>query len=179
MSEPRNPADRYHHGDLARAATDEAFAMVAALGAAEVSLRAVAARLRVTHRALYRHFADRESLLAACAAMGFARLADAVQHAGAPQPFCRAYVQFALAQPNIYALMMSRFTATPPALAANIERVIRAALVAFDNEPAAKRAWLTLHGGLALHAAGVLAQRDQHALEAFLIEIALGGALSP
>ena len=55
----------YHHGDLAAAALDEALGLIAADGEARFSLRALADRLGVAHRALYNHFADREDMVIA------------------------------------------------------------------------------------------------------------------
>lgn len=70
-----------------------------------LSFRAVAAAAGVNHRALYRHYADRETLLDALAARGYGRLADAIQGslAGAADPaaaFIAAYAGFALGKRN-------------------------------------------------------------------------------
>lgn len=72
------PRGAYHHGDLAAAAVDEALRLIDADASASFSLRALAERLGVAHRALYNHFADREALLAGVAARGFDLLADAL-----------------------------------------------------------------------------------------------------
>jgi AcrR family transcriptional regulator len=65
----------YHHGDLRRALLDTVLGMVAERGdAAEVTLREVARRAGVSHNAPYRHFADKEALLAAIATEGFEML---------------------------------------------------------------------------------------------------------
>lgn len=63
---------RYHHGDLRQALVDMVLAMVAERGdAGEVTLREVARRVGVSHNAPYRHFEDKEALLAAVATEGF------------------------------------------------------------------------------------------------------------
>ena len=61
----------YHHGDLRKALLDAASALLAEVGVAAISLREVARRAGVSHNAPYRHFADRDALLAALALQGF------------------------------------------------------------------------------------------------------------
>jgi AcrR family transcriptional regulator len=65
---------RYHHGDLRNALMHEALA-VDSLEA--MSLRQLAARVKVTPAAVYRHFDSKESLLQALAGIGFDRLSIA------------------------------------------------------------------------------------------------------
>lgn len=107
--------DSYHHGDLRQALLDAAVALVAEHGVHGLSLRECARRVGVSHAAPYRHFPDKEALLAAIAADGFARLADAGEQAIAclDQPLERlhaygiAYVQFALDNPVHYRVMFT------------------------------------------------------------------------
>lgn len=174
MSETQKPLDQYHHGDLGRAAAETAYALARARGAAAVSLRDVAGALSVTHRALYRHYTDRSALLASAAAIGFTALADSVSRASTRKGFCRAYIRFARAEHHVYALIMTRFEKRPASLDAAIRRLTSAAADVLGGEEPAKRAWLALHGGLSLGAAGMLATRSESALEAFLIQMALG-----
>ncbi len=54
----------YHHGDLQQQAHQQALDIVREHGDSSISLRALAKQLGVSAPALYRHFADRESLLA-------------------------------------------------------------------------------------------------------------------
>ena len=54
----------YHHGDLQQQVHDQALAVVREHGDSAISLRALAKQIGVSAPALYRHFADRESLLA-------------------------------------------------------------------------------------------------------------------
>ena len=79
---------------------------------AEFSLRSVARHAGVSAMAPYRHFADREALLAAIAARGFERLRERLLEAdAAPQPDAalfaqgKAYVDFALTSPALFRLM--------------------------------------------------------------------------
>lgn len=68
-------ADRpYHHGNLKQALVTAALAAVEKDGAEQVSLRDLSARLGVSRMAAYRHFADKDELLASVAALGFEKL---------------------------------------------------------------------------------------------------------
>lgn len=69
----------YHHGDLRRAVLDAAVAVLAEVGAGELSLREVARRVGVSHRAVYRHYEDKRALLAAIAEDGYRDLAAAMR----------------------------------------------------------------------------------------------------
>jgi AcrR family transcriptional regulator len=71
----------YHHGDLARAVREATVAVLAEQGAEALSLREVARRVGVNHRALYRHFEDKRALLAAVAEDGYRDLAAAMRAA--------------------------------------------------------------------------------------------------
>jgi AcrR family transcriptional regulator len=69
---------QYHHGDLAAALVDTAVELIAERGVAGFSLAEASRRLGVTVAAPYRHFADRDALLAAVAVKGAGELAAAV-----------------------------------------------------------------------------------------------------
>lgn len=95
---------RYHHGDLHRALLDAALEVLSREGASALTLREVARRAGVTHAAPYRHFADKQALLATVAEEGFRMLAaemasGAAGHPGDPgrglQAIGTAYVRFA------------------------------------------------------------------------------------
>jgi AcrR family transcriptional regulator len=94
---------RYHHGDLRSALVDAAIALIAERGVRGFSLAEASRRVGVTTAAPYRHFADREGLLAAVAARGletFASMAAAEgDAAGTPEQrlagMAAAYVRFA------------------------------------------------------------------------------------
>ena len=71
---------RYHHGELREALVRTVIAMVAERGdAGQVTLREVARRAGVSHNAPYRHFEDKEALLAAVATEGFHLLSAALR----------------------------------------------------------------------------------------------------
>src|SRR5256885_14536758 len=77
-SKGRSQRDTYHHGDLRNALIDVALTQIAVEGARALSLREVARAAGVSHTASYRHFPNKESLLAAIAEQGFVMLGDAV-----------------------------------------------------------------------------------------------------
>jgi len=106
----------YHHGDLARALVDTALRMIQEEGIAALTLRGVGARLGVSRTALYRHFDDKEALLARVASEGFKRFHDALARAAAegekrggdPMPaMAAAYARFARSHPSHYQTMFS------------------------------------------------------------------------
>ncbi len=111
----------YHHGDLRSALVEAGLAILAEGGdPASLTLRETARRAGVSAMAPYRHFADKDALLAAIAAIGFERLAEAQRAADdAPSPAAAlraqgvAYVAFALRNPALFRLM---FGAAQPSM---------------------------------------------------------------
>jgi len=103
----------YHHGDLKRALTEAALALVAEKGPKGFTLTEAARRAGVSAAAPYRHFADKAQLLAAVAEEGFIQLHEALSAAGAGAPdpknrvieLGRAYVGWAVAHPDYYLSM--------------------------------------------------------------------------
>ena len=105
----------YHHGDLRNALVEHALAALRAVGPESLSVRALADEIGVSPSAAYRHFADREALLAQLAQIGFERLRESMAGAAAaaarrqPKTAVRAigsaYVRFAVAEPELYRLM--------------------------------------------------------------------------
>jgi AcrR family transcriptional regulator len=103
----------YHHGHLREALLQAAIQLIAEVGPAGFTLREVARRAGVSHNAPYRHFPDRENLLAAVAAQGFRELTqamlDAVKHQrnnlGRLKRAGLAYVEFALRRPEHFTVM--------------------------------------------------------------------------
>src|ERR1019366_6436245 len=98
----------YHHGSLKQALLDACLALIRKSGPGGFTLREVARMAGVSHNAPYRHFRDKEELLAALAAEGFHRLTEAMVKAGEPAPSAldrfrrsgRGYVEFALRYPQ-------------------------------------------------------------------------------
>jgi AcrR family transcriptional regulator len=106
-------AQPYHHGDLRRALIDTALQLVTEEQDWSFSLREVARRAGVSHRAPYNHFPEKLDLLAATAAVGFERLRDGMRRAmvGIDDPeallvaIWRTYVCLGLENPALYRLM--------------------------------------------------------------------------
>ena len=106
-------AHAYHHGDLRRALIDTALKLVTEKQDWTFSLREVARRAGVSHRAPYNHFPEKLDLLAAVAAVGFERLRTGMLRAMAGTEGseallvagCRAYVHLGLENPALYRLM--------------------------------------------------------------------------
>ncbi len=171
---------RYHHGDLRPALIAAAMALVEESGVGAVSLRETARRVGVSAPATYRHFANKESLLAAVAAEGFrdlgAALAAASSGEGDPlSAMGMAYVRFALSRRGVFRLMFG------PELAerTNYPELKSAADQAFewlqggvrdrwratqDSHLAAIAAWALVHGLAQLFLDGVLAETQAEAI---------------
>lgn len=161
----KNAKQAYHHGDLRAALVAEALKLLESQDFEQLSLREVARNAGVSATAVYRHFPGKESLLKALAAHGLAMLAEQQQWAASKAKggaaFAhtgRAYVRFALANPNLFRLI---FIHTPGRLRPEIEspegspaRLLRS-YVANALGPraspeqvfvAALRAWSLVHG---------------------------------
>jgi AcrR family transcriptional regulator len=100
----------YHHGDLPSALVDAAIGVIAERGLRGFSLAETSRRLGVTTAAPYRHFADRDGLLAAVAVRALsvfaAMLAADADAAEAPAQrlaaMAGAYVRFAAQQRPLF-----------------------------------------------------------------------------
>jgi AcrR family transcriptional regulator len=105
----RKPADAYQHGNLRDALVQAGLKLLSEGGVAGLSLRAAAQLAGVSHAAPYRHFKDKEQLVAAIAEQGYRLLSASIraeeQRAGATSVRERlraqghGYVKFALAHP--------------------------------------------------------------------------------
>lgn len=172
--------DQYHHGDLPRALTDVAGELLEKDGPEAVTLRTVARRIGVSPAAVYRHFADKNALLAAVAAEGFAQLAEAFRaslaDAAGQDALARlralglAYLRFAGDHPRLYRLL---FGLERPSAQANARlaresseayRLLEAAAAATlppasdarEIARAATAAWSLVHGYAMLRLEGQL-----------------------
>jgi len=68
------PPKPYHHGDLRQEILCAACDLLEQETIASLSFRQVAKKVGVSHTAPYRHFKDKESLLASIAGVGFQQL---------------------------------------------------------------------------------------------------------
>jgi AcrR family transcriptional regulator len=99
-----------HHGDLRNALERAALELVAEKGPHGFSLNEASRRAGVSVAAPYKHFADREALLAALAVAGYreqrVRFATAVAAVDDPEgrlaAFAAAYVRFAVQEPALF-----------------------------------------------------------------------------
>jgi AcrR family transcriptional regulator len=157
-----------------------------------VTMRQLASALGVSPMTPYRYFKDKDAILAAVRASGFARFAAALEAATkASQDGVdltastgRAYVKFALENPDAYRLMFDFAQpneADYPELVAatarsramlirHAEGLVKAGEAEGEPEMIAHILWASLHGGLVLQMAGKLSPRvDPSALrrEAF------------
>jgi len=96
-------------GDLSQRLLAHAVEITVEQGPSVVSLREVQRRAGVSPAAAYRHYRDREALMAAVSAHAAAALADRIEPAVASgwQAGCRAYLEFAVEHPGLYRAVFS------------------------------------------------------------------------
>lgn len=105
----------YHHGDLRSALIATGLKLLETKAGGEIGLREVARETGVSATAVYRHFPDKDALLAALVDAGYEKLADAQEAAAARheerdagfRAIGQAFVYFALAHPALFRLMTS------------------------------------------------------------------------
>jgi len=106
--------DSYHHGNLREVLIEAARALIAERGTAGFSFAEAARAAGVSAAAPYRHFRDRNALVAEVARLGFERFTADLERAwngGRPDPVAalencgRAYLAFARRDPAAYAAM--------------------------------------------------------------------------
>jgi AcrR family transcriptional regulator len=162
---------RYHHGDLRAACLRAAMELLEEDGATALSLRAVARRAGVSPGAPYRHYADRDALISAVAAVGYRELAAhlAAAHPAPSTPddlaaVAVAYVDFALARPALFRVMFSepcdpgspeRVAATT-AISGYVAGIVRQSFPGADVEALSTAVWALVHGLAFLHLDGKL-----------------------
>jgi len=115
MSWSRHDGPRgYHHGNLKEALIRAALELIAKKGPAGFTFAEAARFAGVSPAAPYRHFRDRDELLADVARRGFEEFTAALERAwngGAPEPFAaferlgKAYLAFARSEPAYYSAM--------------------------------------------------------------------------
>jgi AcrR family transcriptional regulator len=140
-------------------------------GETALSLRAVARRAGVSPAAPYRHYADREALVSAVAAVGYRELAEQLS-AAHPTPstpdelasVATAYVQFALERPALFRIMFGepcdrdndeRVAATA-AVSQYVRRIVERTFPQADAEALATAIWALVHGLAFLYLDGKL-----------------------
>ncbi len=110
----RDSQRAYHHGNLRAELLEQGIVQLRDTSPEQLSLRAVARALGVSQTAPYRHFNDKEALLAAIAARGYGELLDDLRSAlgdtdgsaaGQLRRVARAYVDFASREEQLFKLM--------------------------------------------------------------------------
>lgn len=178
--------DSYHHGDLRAALVALALERVRKNGPDQFSLREAAREVGVSSGAVYKHFADKDQLLAAVATEAFAMLArrtlkataglsgpDRLHAAG------RAYIDFASAEPLLFRLAFSRFGAMGDASCEHRDNArtipsaftqLRDAVAGAQSDPekpvdpdVLALAWSVAHGAASLISDGMWSRKDPRA----------------
>ena len=116
----------YHHGNLREALIQAALELIAQKGPAGFTFAEAARHAGVSQAAPYRHFRDRDELMASVALRGFEQFEAALARGwddGRPEPIAalvrlgKIYLEFARAHPAYYAAMFEAgipVAATPP-----------------------------------------------------------------
>jgi len=170
---PRKKADAYQHGDLRHALIQAGLKLLGERGVDGLSLRAAAELAGVSHAAPYRHFADKDALVAAIAEEGFRlltrRMRDEIDASGSNDPLARlqasaiGYVSFAVEHPGYFrtifgGVVCEEGAAARPSLRAAGEEAYhvlrdvvaegmeRGRLRAGDPELVSLAAWALVHG---------------------------------
>ena len=166
----------YHHGDLRNALVLTAVRMIEDDGLGQFSLRAAAREVGVSPNAAYRHFNDKSGLLTAVGRHGFEQLALRMRRAMSAnragkgpaeravarfKATGRAYVEFALAHPELFEVMFGRSGAHSPVprdsadgeagtyalLGSALDDLVSTGVLAAARRPGAElKAWVTVHG---------------------------------
>jgi AcrR family transcriptional regulator len=105
--------DSYHHGNLKLALLDAAITQIKDVGVEKLSLRGIARTVGVSQTAPYRHFKDKNHLLADVAAHAFTELYKRIHALIDPnssaiiniQTVAMAYIQYAIENPEKYRLL--------------------------------------------------------------------------
>ncbi len=187
----------YHHGNLREALIEAALRLIGEKGPAGFTFAEAARAAGVSPAAPYRHFRDRDELLADVAGRGFEVFGAALREAwdaGRPTPskaferVGRAYLKFACEEPSLYAAMFEsgvpatahpRLKVAADAAFAVVTEACEAVLGSF---PAGRRpptlmvalhVWSQTHGIASLFARGDAARRPLPMSPEELLEAAM------
>lgn len=114
--------NNYHHGNLRSDLIKAALSLIMKKGASALTIREVARRAGVSHTAPYRHFKDKNELLAMVAKEGFDLMVLQMKKRVAAFPddplmrfkYCGfAYIEFAVSHPAHYRVMFGQSNVEP------------------------------------------------------------------
>ncbi|MDD4974128.1 MAG: TetR/AcrR family transcriptional regulator [Bacteriovorax sp.] len=163
----------YRHGNLREAILTTSLQVIEEVGVAGLSIREVAKKAGVTHQAPYRHFSDKEALLAALAQDGFEKMHQQISQSMAKEikPFEKllklglGYFSWASEHPDHFRLMFSQNIPefeTSESLKIAADKILELVLsVVRENQEAkiikidetrsvARQLWAAIHGATLL-----------------------------
>ncbi len=175
----------YHHGNLRQALLNASMDIIRNQGIAGLSLRKLAEVVGVSRTAPYHHFKDKDALLAAVAAQGFAELThllnQVIQDEALPlhdklEQAVMGYLRFATDHPTQYELMFGQMLwqdAKQDEFQRTAKDCFRLYVKIFESfeqdkqQPLAESplrlaqvTWSTLHGLARLASDGIFAKKD-------------------
>ncbi|MCW2783982.1 MAG: TetR/AcrR family transcriptional regulator [Marmoricola sp.] len=171
----------YHHGNLRAALIDAAVGLAREGGPDAVVLREMARLVGVSHNAAYRHFSDRDEVMAEVAAFGMGQLEAAMRSGIATvrsrdpkvrarhslREVGRAYVHFALENPGLFTIAFTVMHGEPseeraaemvaPYALLNevLDELLASGAMPAKRRPSADMScWSAVHGFSLLHLTG-------------------------
>lgn len=187
-----SPRKTYHHGNLRQALVEATLPLIEAKGPLGFTLAEAARAASVSPAAPYRHFRNREDLIAEVARQGFVLFADRLERAfgdGSPSPLAafsatgQAYLDFARTSPGHYVAMFESGVAISgnPELAAAADRAMSVLIRAAERVSAhlppearppatmvAHHVWALSHGVVELFSRGQPGDRAPYSAEEML-----------
>ena len=184
----RKPLNTYHHGDLRDALIKAALREAEQGGPEAISIKALARELGVSQPAPYRHFADREALLAAVTAEAFRQFTAMMRQALAKPSrrsklsrLAQATLDFGLRRNGIYRLMFASRAMSCAAKGSELHKAasetfalvleaLESPAIGYLRERQALKIWAALHGVVMLAEQGMLTGEVAHTTREELVE---------
>jgi len=184
----RKPRNAYHHGDLRDALIKGALREAEQAGPEAISIKALAKELGVSQPAPYRHFADREALLAAATAEAFRQFTAMLREAMAKPSkqsklsrLAQATLDFGLRRNGVYRLMFASRTVSCAMKGSDLHNAVsetfllvlealEAPAIGYLRERHALKIWAALHGVVMLAEQGMLTGEVAHTTREELVE---------
>ncbi|MBA3535478.1 MAG: TetR/AcrR family transcriptional regulator [Tatlockia sp.] len=152
----------YHHGNLLDELKKRAIEIIATQGISKINLRDLSTKCGVSATSVYRHYKNKEHLLAVIAEDGFKLLHQIMLATEDPNKFQKigiAYIHFALQHQVHFQLMFGPFlekknypalldasTEAYQVLRIQIEQGIAQGIMVGDVDSLTRTAWATVHG---------------------------------